>query len=105
VSLAGLEISSVQEEVIKMANVLDYLLGRKQKSANQAKERLQLVLVHDRTNLTTSTLESLKDEIIDVISRHIDIDSQAVSIEINRDGREQRLVADIPIRGPKRRKF
>jgi cell division topological specificity factor len=90
--------------VIEMSNVLNYLLGRKSKSAHQAKERLQLVLVHDRTNLTTSALETMKDEIIEVISRHIDIDSSAVKIEINKDGREQRLVADIPIRGPKRKR-
>jgi len=87
-----------------MTNVLDYLMGRKKKSATQAKERLQLVLVHDRINLTTSTLESLKDEIIEVISRHIEIDSSAVSIEMQKDGRQQRLVADIPILGPKRRR-
>ena len=65
-----------------MGKVLKYMLGRKTKSANQAKERLQLVLVHDRTNLTTSSLEEMKDEIIEVISRHIEIDSRAVSIEI-----------------------
>lgn len=87
-----------------MANLFDYLLGKRQKSASQAKERLQFVLVHDRTNLTSSALESLKDEIIDVISRYIDIDSKSVLIEINKDGRNQRLVADIPIRGPKGRR-
>ena len=86
-----------------MGKVIDFLLGRETKSANQAKERLQLVLVHDRTNLTSSTLEEMKDEIIEVISRHIEIESREVSIEINKDGRQQRLVADIPIRGPKRR--
>jgi len=86
-----------------MSDFIDRLLGRKRKSAYQAKERLQLVLVHDRTNMTNSTLETLKDEIIEVISRHIDIDPAAVNIEMNREGREQRLIADIPIRGPKRR--
>lgn len=86
-----------------MGKVINFLLGRETKSANQAKERLQLVLVHDRTNLTSSTLEEMKDEIIEVISRHIEIESREVSIEINKDGRQQRLVADIPIRGPKRR--
>jgi cell division topological specificity factor len=85
-------------------NAIDRLLGRRRKSAYQAKERLQLVLVHDRTNLTTSALEALKDELIEVISRHIDIDPQAVTIEMSKDGREQRLIADIPIRGPKRRR-
>ena len=87
-----------------MTKVFDFLMGRKDKSASQAKERLKLVLVHDRTNLTSTTLESLKDEIIEVLSRHIDIDSKAVSIKINKDGRQQRLVADIPIQGPKRKR-
>ena len=86
-----------------MADLIDRILGRNRKSAYQAKERLQLVLVHDRTNLTNSALEDLKDELIDVISRHIEIDPDAVNIEMNREGRQQRLVADIPIKGPKRR--
>ena len=79
------------------------LFRRKNRSASQAKERLQLVLVHDRTNITTASLEKLKDELIEVISRHIEIDPKAVSIEMNQDGRQQRLVADIPIVGPKRK--
>ena len=86
-----------------MADFIERLLGKNRKSANQAKERLQLVLIHDRTNLNSSALEALKDELIEVISRHIDIDPESVNIEMNQDGRQQRLVADIPIRGPKRR--
>lgn len=87
-----------------MSDFIDRLLGRNRRSANQAKERLHLVLIHDRTNLTNSTLETLKDELIEVISRHIDIDPGAVNIEMNQEGRQQRLIADIPIRGPKRRR-
>jgi len=87
-----------------MSDFLDRLLGRNRKSANQAKERLHLVLINDRTNLTNTDLESLKDELIDVISRYIDIDSGAVNIEMSREGRQQRLIADIPIRGSKRRR-
>ena len=86
-----------------MSDFLDRLLGRNRKSADQAKERLHLVLIHDRTNLTNSALEDLKDELIEVISRHIDIDPSSVNIEMNKDGRQQRLIADIPIKGPKRR--
>jgi cell division topological specificity factor len=87
-----------------MTDFLERLFGKNRKSANQAKERLHLVLVHDRTNLTNSALEELKDELIDVISRHIDIDPNAVNIEMNKEGRQQRLIADIPIKGPKRRR-
>ncbi|MGZ6316955.1 MAG: cell division topological specificity factor MinE [Anaerolineales bacterium] len=72
-------------------------LGRK-RSAQNAKERLQLVLIHDRTDLTPDELNALKDEILQVISRHIEIDSEAVQIAVEHDGRSQRLVADIPLR-------
>ena len=87
-----------------MSDLIDRILGRNRKSANQAKERLQFVLIHDRTNLSTSKLKMLKDEIIEVISRYIDIDPDDVHIEMNQEGRQQRLIADIPVRGPSRRK-
>jgi cell division topological specificity factor len=86
-----------------MAGFLDRLLGRNASSAKQAKERLKLVLVHDRTDITPGVLEQLKDELIEVISRHIEIDPTAVNIEMSQEGREQRLIADIPLR-PLRRK-
>jgi len=80
-----------------------WLLGRK-KSANSAKERLRLVLIHDRTDLSPSELEALKDDLIGTISRHVEIDPMAVSIRMTQDGREQRLVADIPLHGASRRR-
>ncbi len=75
--------------------------GRK-RSAASAKERLQLVLVHDRTDLTPGQLESLKDDLLKAISNYIDIDPDAVQIGLERDGRSQRLVADIPLRNVSR---
>lgn len=87
-----------------MSSFVNRLTGRKRKSAYQAKERLQLVLTHDRTNLTSDVLETMKDEIIDVISRHISIDAETVKIEFNQDGRQQRLIADIPVIGPRKRR-
>jgi cell division topological specificity factor len=74
----------------------------RKKSASSAKERLQLVLVHDRTDLTSAQLESLKDDLIKAISQYIEIDPDAVRIELERDGRSQRLVADIPLRSAAR---
>ena len=79
-------------------------LFRHKKSANNAKERLQLVLIHDRTDLTPVELDALKDDLIETISRHIDIDPMAVSINVAHDGRSQRLVADIPLRSTSRRR-
>jgi cell division topological specificity factor len=77
---------------------------RRKQSAESAKERLQLVLIHDRTDLTSAELNELKDELLQVISRHVDIDRDAVQIDVEHDGRAQRLVADIPLRSVTRRR-
>ena len=77
---------------------------KNKKSAQSAKERLQLVLTHDRTDMNPAQLSALKDDLIEVISRHIEIDPDAVNIDIARDGRSQRLVADIPLRSTGRRR-
>ncbi|CAG1016239.1 Cell division topological specificity factor [Anaerolineales bacterium] len=74
----------------------------RKRSAESAKERLQLVLVHDRTDLTPGQLEALKDDLLKAISNYIDIDPDAVQIGLERDGRSQRLVADIPLRSVSR---
>ena len=76
----------------------------RKRSAESAKERLQLVLVHDRTDLTPGQLEALKDDLLKAISNYIDIDPEAVQIGLERDGRSQRLVADIPLRNVSRRR-
>lgn len=88
-----------------MAGFFDRLLSREPKSAYQAKERMKLVLVHDRSNLSSQALEQLKDELIEVISHHVNIDAQGMRVEIAQEGREQRLIADIPIKASTKRRM
>ena len=83
-------------------NFFDRLFG-KTKSADSSKERLQLVLIHDRTDLTPAELDALRDDLIATISRHVAIDAQAVQIDVEHDGRSQRLIADIPLKAARRR--
>jgi len=87
-----------------MSSILDRIFGHDRKSANAAKERLKLVLIHDRTDLAPGMLESLKDDLIEVISRYVAIDPTAVRIDMEQDGRQQRLVADIPLLTAQRRR-
>jgi cell division topological specificity factor len=87
-----------------MAGFIDRLFNRETKSAQQAKERLKLVLIHDRTDLNPGILEAIKDDIIQVISQRVEIDAYNVSIQMNQDGRQQRLIADIPLRPARRRR-
>ena len=72
-------------------------------SAYQAKERMKLVLINDRINMSSSALDNLKTEIIGVISRYVEIDQDAVRFEMKQDGRQQRLIADIPLKSSRRK--
>lgn len=87
-----------------MASFLDKLTGRTAPSANRAKERLHLVLVHDRTDLTPEDLQKMKDRLIAVISDYVQIDAGQTEIEITTEGREQTLIANIPLRSPRARR-
>ena len=62
-----------------------------------AKERLQLVLVHDRSNLSEEKLACLKDELIELISRYVEIDRQRVNVFVESERRANFLVANIPL--------
>ncbi len=74
-------------------------------SADEAKERLKLVLIHDRTDLSEDELSIMKNELLAVISRHVEIDPEMVKISMSHDGREQKLTADIPLKTARRRKI
>ncbi len=88
-----------------MENFIQRIFSKQPSSADRAKDRLRLVLINDRTNLSGIAMENLKDDLLEVLSRHIQIDPDNMKINITQDGRQQRLIADIPIAGPISRKY
>ena len=85
-----------------MADWLSKITG-KTSSAHEAKERLKLVLIHDRTDINPDTMEKLKDDLLKAISRHIQIEPDSVKITMMHEGREQRLIADIQLKHHERK--
>ncbi|MCL4871832.1 MAG: cell division topological specificity factor MinE [Anaerolineae bacterium] len=79
-------------------NWLTKLFGQKEKSGSVAKSRLQMVLVHDRSQISPGLMEQIKDDIIEVIARHLAIDPENVEINLTSTQTESRLVAEIPLR-------
>lgn len=80
------------------------LFSKKEESSkNVAKERLKLVLVHDRADLSPKFLDMIKGDIIRVISEYADIDEEGLDIKLTRMKRDMdsstisALVANIPI--------
>lgn len=73
-----------------------------------AKDRLKLILIHDRGDLAPETLEKIRKEIMGVISKYIEIDANDVEISLNRSENIEgegspALIANIPIKNIRNR--
>ena len=74
---------------------------KKKDSGNIAKDRLKLLLVSDRTSCSADTMELIKNDIINVISKYMDVDRENIEIQIsqsNKDGGVPALFANIPLK-------
>ncbi|HSA07423.1 MAG TPA: cell division topological specificity factor MinE [Candidatus Gastranaerophilales bacterium] len=66
-------------------------------SKDDAKNRLKLVLMHDRSQLTPCQMEQMREELLDVISRYVEIDREALDLCLESETNTIALVANIPI--------
>lgn len=80
-----------------MGFVKKILGGERVPSKDIAKERLRLVLIHDRTDISPVMLQALKADLIAVISEHLEIDRAGIEITVSESKGHSRLLATIPI--------
>jgi cell division topological specificity factor len=80
-----------------LRDFVNKLLGRQPASATTAKQRLQLVLAHDRSDLNPELLEQMRREILEVVSRYVEIDIEEGDVSLETEDRVTALVANLPI--------
>ena len=80
-----------------MFEVVMKLLNRNQKTSKEiAKDRLKVVLIHDRANISPEVMQALKNDIIEVISHYMDINKNEMEISLENDDNSVALLANIP---------
>src|ERR1051326_3332616 len=86
----------------EVMGLFDKLFGRKKQPAPStselARERLTLMLVHDRLKLTPDLLDRIKGELLEVISKYVEIDESGVDVELTHTENSDKLVARMPVK-------
>lgn len=81
-----------------MLDVLRKVFGMSEKKSGAvAKERLQVVLIHDRASVSPEIMEKIKEEIIAVLSKYMNINRTEMEIALENDSDSVALVANIPV--------
>ena len=82
--------------------VFEFMVGRKKPTPGElAKERLKVVLVHDRLKLNPELLELIKGELLSVLSQRLEVDEDQVELTLAREGGWDKLLANVPIKRQK----
>lgn len=84
-----------------MFDFLNRMFSR-EPSKDIAKDRLKLVLVHDRANTSPDLLAEIKEELITVISNYMEIDERGIEVELSTKQDSVALIASIPVKRVKR---
>ncbi|MEB3330299.1 MAG: cell division topological specificity factor MinE [Candidatus Sericytochromatia bacterium] len=83
-----------------LGSFLGRLLGRSEavSSRSAATDRLKLVLMHDRTDIPATMMEAIRTEMVAVLSKYVEIDTEALDVQLEREQGAIGLVLNIPIK-------
>ncbi len=80
-----------------MLSILRRFLGDRQ-SGQIARKRMQFVLMHDRVDITPEIMEAVKNDIIKVLSRYMEIDDGSIKVDLEKGSDFMALISNVQIK-------
>jgi cell division topological specificity factor len=82
------------------ATLIDRIFGRTAAptSKDAAKDRLRLVLMHDRSDIPATMMEAIRAELVQVLGKYVEIDQEEMDVQLEKDQGAIGLVLNIPIK-------
>ena len=71
---------------------------KKPHTKDDAKRRLKLVIAHDRIGLSSDKVEKMRQEILEVVARYVEIDIEDMKLNLENEQRNTALIANLPIK-------
>ena len=81
-----------------MRNFINKVLNVRPPTKNDAKKRLQVLLIHDQVDITPAQMEEMRGEIIDVVSRYLDVDPETMELKLSKEEGTVSLVSTLPVK-------
>lgn len=76
----------------------DTVFGPPAKSKDEAKNRLKVLLIHDQVALTPAQMDAMREEIMVVINRYVEVEDDGVEFRLSREDGSISLVSNVPVR-------